>query len=98
MAGLNCHLPRRLAEDDGSLFPEAIIPDLRDHLGALCGARQSDGRVFIGPSGVTPRRTNFNRIWQWSHGQGRCRGSATFTTFVTAAILSPLRREQVFAS
>ena len=24
----------------------------------------SDGRVFVGPSGVTPRRTNFNRIWQ----------------------------------
>ena len=44
-------------------IPEAIIPDLRDHL-VRYAEPGSDGRVFIGPSGVTPRRTNFNRIWQ----------------------------------
>lgn len=44
-------------------IPEAIIPDLRDHLSRYAEPG-SDGRVFVGPSGVTPRRTNFNRIWQ----------------------------------
>lgn len=44
-------------------FPCQLVPELQRHLDAHaeCGQR---GRVFVGPRGVTPRRTNFNRAWQ----------------------------------
>jgi integrase len=44
-------------------IPAVIVPELRAHLDehAQAGA---DGRVFIGPTGAIPRRTNFQATWR----------------------------------
>src|SRR5262245_22661241 len=44
-------------------IPEVIVPELRAHLDdhAQAGA---DGRVFVGPTGAIPRRTNFQATWR----------------------------------
>jgi integrase len=44
-------------------IPEVIVPELRVHLDehAQAGA---DGRVFVGPTGAIPRRTNFQTTWR----------------------------------
>jgi integrase len=46
-------------------LPSAILPELRQHL-ATKGYTdpEPDGRLFRGPKGATPRRTNFNGIWK----------------------------------
>jgi integrase len=44
-------------------IPEAIIPDLREHL-RRWAEPGPNGRVFVGPKGATPRRSNFNRLWK----------------------------------
>lgn len=41
----------------------AIVPTLRAHLDVFAQPG-STGRVFVGPTGATPRRGNFNRLWQ----------------------------------
>ncbi|MCM2576007.1 site-specific integrase [Streptomyces meridianus] len=43
-------------------IPEAILPDLRAHLEHFAEPG-SEGRVFIGGKGATPRRNHFNRLW-----------------------------------
>ncbi len=43
-------------------IPAVIVPELRAHLDRWSEAGP-DGRVFVGPKGATPRRTNFNRAW-----------------------------------
>jgi integrase len=43
-------------------IPEVIAPELRGHLDRWAEPGP-DGRVFVGPKGATPRRTNFNRAW-----------------------------------
>ncbi|GAB3748344.1 tyrosine-type recombinase/integrase [Microlunatus parietis] len=43
-------------------FPEWLVPEVEQHFatfGELGGLR----RVFVGPYGVTPARTNFSKIW-----------------------------------
>jgi integrase len=44
-------------------IPEVILPELRAHLDdhAQVG---TDGRVFVGPTGAIPRRTNFQATWR----------------------------------
>ena len=44
-------------------IPDVIVPELRVHLDehAQSGA---DGRVFVGPTGAIPRRTNFQATWR----------------------------------
>ena len=42
-------------------LPAAILPELCEHMKHYAEAG-SDGRVFVGPKGGTPRRSNFNRI------------------------------------
>jgi integrase len=44
-------------------IPDVIVPELRAHLNehAQAGA---DGRVFVGPTGAIPRRTNFQATWR----------------------------------
>jgi integrase len=43
-------------------IPTVIVGDLRTHLGRWSQAGP-DGRVFVGPKGATPRRSNFSRAW-----------------------------------
>jgi integrase len=45
------------------ILPATIIPDLRAHMD-MYAEPGPDGRVFVGPKGGTPRRSNFNRIWK----------------------------------
>jgi integrase len=42
--------------------PVVLLPELRDHL-RRWSEKGSHGRVFVGPKGATPRRSNFNRLW-----------------------------------
>jgi integrase len=44
-------------------IPDVIVPELRWHLQRFAEPGP-DGRVFVGPNGATPRRSNFNRIWR----------------------------------
>jgi integrase len=44
-------------------IPATIIPELREHLDRWA-ERGSNGRVFVGERGATPRRRNFNRLWK----------------------------------
>lgn len=44
-------------------WPKAIVPILREHL-ARYAQPGGDGRLFVGPKGGVPRRSNFNRIWE----------------------------------
>jgi integrase len=44
-------------------IPDVIVPELRWHLQRFAEPG-SEGRVFVGPNGATPRRSNFNRIWR----------------------------------
>lgn len=43
-------------------LPAVLVPELRRHLGEYAEAGPN-GRVFVGPKGATPRRSNFNRAW-----------------------------------
>jgi hypothetical protein len=43
-------------------LPAVIVPELRSHL-ATWSEAGPNGRVFVGPKGATPRRSNFNRAW-----------------------------------
>lgn len=43
-------------------IPAVIVPELQDHLERWAESG-SDGRVFVGPKGATPRRSNFSRAW-----------------------------------
>ena len=38
------------------------MPELREHV-RRWSEKGSHGRVFVGPKGATPRRSNFNRLW-----------------------------------
>ncbi|WP_246219560.1 tyrosine-type recombinase/integrase [Phytoactinopolyspora halotolerans] len=44
-------------------IPEALVPEIRWHL-QVFAEKGPDGRVFLGPKGATPSRTNFHRIWR----------------------------------
>lgn len=44
-------------------IPASIVPDLRWHL-RVFAEPGPDGRVFAGPKGATPRRTNFQKHWR----------------------------------
>jgi hypothetical protein len=44
-------------------IPEVLLPDFRDHV-RRWAEPGSHGRVFVGPKGATPRRSNFNRLWK----------------------------------
>lgn len=44
-------------------LPAAILPEIREHL-RLYAEPGSDGRLFIGPKGASPRRSAFNKIWK----------------------------------
>lgn len=44
-------------------IPEVIAPDLDSHLRRFA-EKGKTGRVFVGPKGATPRRTNFQKYWR----------------------------------
>lgn len=44
-------------------LPAAILPEIREHL-RLYAEPGSDGRLFIGPKGASPRRSAFNKVWK----------------------------------
>jgi integrase len=57
--------PKSEAGHRSVALPAAILPELRAHLGTDGFAEQgTDGRLFAGPKGATPKRQNFNRIWK----------------------------------
>ena len=43
-------------------LPMWLLPELEQHLSDY-SEQTPDGRVFVGPTGVTPLRPNFSRIW-----------------------------------
>jgi integrase len=55
--------PKSLAGVGEVGVPPVLLPELREHVRrwAEPGSR---GRVFVGPKGATPRRSNVNRLWQ----------------------------------
>jgi integrase len=55
-------------------LPAVIVPELRAHL-AKWSEKGPDGRVFVGPKGVTPRRSNFNRAWAASLARAAVTGT-----------------------
>jgi integrase len=55
--------PKTAAGKRTVAIPAAIVPELAWHLQRFAEAGR-DGRVFVGPEGATPRRTNFNGIWR----------------------------------
>jgi integrase len=56
-------------------IPSVIVPELREHLERWAEVGP-DGRVFVGPKGATPRRSNFNRAWSVALGQAVKDGTA----------------------
>ena len=55
-------------------LPAVLVPELRAHL-ARWSEKGPDGRVFVGPKGATPRRSNFNRAWSASRVRAAADGT-----------------------
>jgi integrase len=55
--------PKSLAGVREVGIPEVLLPELREHE-RRWAEPGSHGRVFVGPKGATPRRSNFNRLWK----------------------------------
>jgi len=55
--------PKSLAGVREVGIPDVLLPELREHV-RRWSESGSHGRVFKGPNGATPRRSNFNRLWQ----------------------------------
>lgn len=55
--------PKSAAGRRDVAIPDVIVPDLRKHL-ADWSEPGPDGRVFVGPKGGIPRRTNFQATWR----------------------------------
>jgi integrase len=60
---LQTGLPKSEAGKRTVAIPDAIIVDLRTHL-AKWSEAGANGRVFVGPKGATPKRSNMNRYWK----------------------------------
>ncbi|MEV7175977.1 site-specific integrase [Kitasatospora sp. NPDC093679] len=56
-------LPKTAAGVRTVAIPEVILAEVRRHLD-LFAEQGSDGKVFVGPTGVMPRRNHFNRLWR----------------------------------
>jgi integrase len=56
-------------------LPAVIVPELRSLL-ATWSEAGPNGRVFVGPKGATPRRSNFNRAWIASLVRAEANGTA----------------------
>ena len=54
--------PKSAAGRRDVAIPEAIVPELQAHLDKW-SVDGSDGRVFVGPQGATPKRGNFQVTW-----------------------------------
>jgi len=54
--------PKSRAGQRTVALPRQLVDELQRHLDKHA-ERGPRGRVFVGPTGVTPRRTNFNREW-----------------------------------
>jgi integrase len=55
--------------------PAVLVPELRRHLDEYAEAGPN-GRVFVGPKGATPRRSNFNRAWSAALARAEAKGTA----------------------
>ena len=55
--------PKSLAGVREIGIPDVLLPEPREHV-RRWSEPGSHGRVFKGPNGATPRRSNFNRLWQ----------------------------------
>ena len=44
-------------------LPRILVPDLEWHLRVFAEDGET-GRVFVGPKGATPLRSNFNKVWK----------------------------------
>jgi integrase len=85
-------------------FPMQLAPELKAHLNRYAEAGKS-GRVFVGPKGATPRRTNFNQTWRKARAAAGLPGLRfhdlrhTANTFVASqASLGELMRRMGHAS
>jgi len=56
-------------------LPAVVVPELRSQL-ATWSEAGPNGRVFVGPKGSTPRRSNFNRAWIASLVRAEAKGTA----------------------
>jgi integrase len=54
--------PKSRAGQRTVAFPRQLLGELATHI-EKHAERGPRGRVFVGPKGATPRRTNFNRAW-----------------------------------
>ena len=54
--------PKTAAGVRSVALPLWLLPDLERHF-ATYSEQSADGRVFVGPSGVTPMRPNFSAVW-----------------------------------
>jgi len=54
--------------------PAVLVPELRRHLDEHAEAGPN-GRVFVGPKGATPRRSNFNRAWSAALARAEAKGT-----------------------
>jgi integrase len=55
--------PKSAAGRRDVAIPDVIVPDLWAHL-ERWSEQGADGRVFVGPKGAIPRRTNFQATWR----------------------------------
>ncbi len=55
-------LPKTAAGVRTVAIPEVILAEVKRHM-KLFAEPASDGRVFLGAKGATPRRNHFNRVW-----------------------------------
>lgn len=62
--------------------PAAIVPDLRKHLDKW-SEPGAHGRVFVGPRGGRPLRSNYNRYWHEAVGPGSLAWGSTSTICAT---------------
>jgi len=61
--GLRVGMPKSGAGKRVVAIPAVIVPELRWHLKRFVEPGP-EGRVFVGPKGATPRRSNFNKLWR----------------------------------
>jgi len=60
--GLVVKEPKTAAGVRTIALPRSLMPEIARHLDRFAEVG-ADGRVFVGPYGVTPTRRNFGRIW-----------------------------------
>ena len=77
--GLVVKEPKTAAGVRTIALPRSLMPEIARHLDRFAEVG-ADGRVFVGPYGVTPTRRSFGRIWGRGE-EGRWRGCSGGSSF-----------------